>query len=363
MKRLLLAALLLPILAAGTLAGGIKPPKLTPTPGTEAQSARIKEGVALHDQRDYDAAIRKYQEVLAENPANVEALYELGYSYFTKKDYAKSLETALRGAEYKSNLVGGFYMLIGNSFDELGQADKAVDAYKSGIKLLPENYLLHYNLALTYYRTGKSADARKSIKNALAAGPRHATSHILFASMLKDEGYNTPALLAALRFLVLEPASGRSANALKIAREVLRGGVSQDPSSNNINITLAVGGKTDEGDFSTVDLVIGLAKAVGHTEAGKGKTEAQLLAEQVETVLGMISELEPGKNKSKFVYKYYVPYFAELKKRNFAEPFVYHAFQSSDIPGVREWLAANDARVKEFLAWSNQYPWPRDAAK
>src|SRR6187551_2596988 len=98
MKHLFLALFLIPLLSIGALAGDIKPPKLTPTPETATQAARIKEGVALHDKGDYDGAIRKYQEVLAENPASIEAIYELGYAYMAKQDFNKSLETAMRGA-------------------------------------------------------------------------------------------------------------------------------------------------------------------------------------------------------------------------------------------------------------------------
>jgi tetratricopeptide (TPR) repeat protein len=363
MKHALLAALLIPILFAGARAGGIKPPKLTPVPSTEAQKARIKEGVALHDKRDYDGAIRAYLAVLAENPANADALYELGYSYLEKKDYEKSLETGLKGAEYKSDLLGGFYMLIGNSLDELGRSQQAVDAYKAGIKQLPGLAMLHFNLGLTYARMGKAAEARSSLKTSLALNPRHASSHYALGTLLFDEGYQTPALFAALRFLVLEPRSPRSEAALKIANEALRGGVTEGDGPDSVKITLTMGGKTDEGDFGPVDLILGLSKAVGNAEKNKDKTEAQLLVEQMDTVLAVLSESDPGKNKSKFVYKYYVPYFVELKKRNFTEPFVYHAFQGSSLPGAEAWLTANEARVREFLAWSEQFPWARDAAK
>jgi hypothetical protein len=124
-----------------------------------------------------------------------------------------------------------------------------------------------------------------------------------------------------------------------------------------------MGGKTDEGDFGSIDLFLGIAKAAQKTEEAKSKTQAQLLVEQIDSFVGILTEIDAGKDKSKFVHKYYVPYFAEMKKRNLVEPFTYYAFQSSGIAGVEQWLAANDARVQEFLIWSNQYAWPQDAVK
>src|SRR5688572_32948828 len=44
--------------------------------------------------------------------------------------------------------------------------------------------------------------------------------------------------------------------------------------------------------------------------------------------------------------KYDEAYFIEMQQKNFVEPFVYYVSQRTSIPGVREWLTANDAQVK-----------------
>src|ERR1700674_4851872 len=93
----LVVALLL--LAKVSWAQKLEPPKLEPTPSTESQKQLIKEGVALHDQGDYDAAISRYEQVLRENPKNVEALYEMSFSYYLKKDCQKSLEMAFKAVQ------------------------------------------------------------------------------------------------------------------------------------------------------------------------------------------------------------------------------------------------------------------------
>jgi tetratricopeptide (TPR) repeat protein len=105
-RRILPTILLALLFVTPVVAQKIDPPKLTPTPATESQAALIKKGVALHDRGDYDGAIAKYEQVLRENPSNDWALYELAFSYEMKKDYRKGLETAYKGAQYKSDLLG-----------------------------------------------------------------------------------------------------------------------------------------------------------------------------------------------------------------------------------------------------------------
>jgi len=47
----------------------------------------IDEGVALHDQGQYQQAIDKYKEALKLDSNSVTAIYEMAFSYFSLKDY------------------------------------------------------------------------------------------------------------------------------------------------------------------------------------------------------------------------------------------------------------------------------------
>src|ERR1041384_3213851 len=93
-----------------TLAQEIVAPKLEAKPTTEKHEPLIRDGIALHDKGNYDGAIAKYQEVLAENPDDALALYEISYSYSAKGDHQKSLDYAYKGAQYRSKHLVGFYV-------------------------------------------------------------------------------------------------------------------------------------------------------------------------------------------------------------------------------------------------------------
>lgn len=360
LKRLTALIALTFILSASVSAQKIEPPKLTPTPSTEQQDKLIKEGIALHDQNDFDGAIRKYEEALKENPNNVSALYEMAYSYMMKRDHRKSLEIAYKGAQYKSNSLVILYQLIGNNLDILGEPEKAIEAYKAGIKVKPDFALIYFNLAVTYMNLKKPEEAKKNLKKSVQLNPNHPSSHLGLGELFYSTNYKTPALFAVSRFLILEPRTERSDAAYKIFRAILQGGVSQGKNPNEINIFADMSGKKDEGDFGSIDLMLGLTKAAGMTEKDKGKSEMQLMIEQLESLFAIISETDPKGDRSKFVWKHYIPYFIELKKKNFVEPFAYYISQRSNLSGVQEWLTTNSNRVNEFLNWSKQYQWPKE---
>src|SRR5712691_2490029 len=143
----LLAIILL--LASVCLAGQeIKSPSRTPAPQTEKHRELLRDAVRLHDQENYKGAITGYLEILKENPDDISALYELGFSYFANREYQKSLDVAYKGAQYKSELLKGFYTLIGNDLDHLGQSEQAIKVYREGIEQFPSDVQLHYNLAI-----------------------------------------------------------------------------------------------------------------------------------------------------------------------------------------------------------------------
>ena len=352
--------------ASAVVAQKIQPPTLTPTPLTDGQKARIREGAELHDRGDYDGAIAKYEQVLAENPNNDLVLYELSFTYQMKKDYRKSLELAMKGVQYKSQELSLFYVVIGNDLDELGESKKAVEIYKQGIKIEPDNGMLYYNLALTHTRLNDFEEARKNLKKAVYLNPNHASSHVALAQVFQKMGYKTPALFAVMRFLVVEPRSRRSANAYRLFSGLMQGGVTVGKNPNEINIMFDPSAKKDEGDFGSLDLVLGLSKAARamgkekENEKEKEKSEAQQLVDQIDTFLAILSEGDPKGDKGKFVWRYYIPYFIEVKKRNYVEPFAYYISQASGMSGVPEWLQANEARVNEFVSWSKSYQWPRE---
>jgi len=315
--------------------------------------------VSQHDRGNYDAAIKRYEEVLSENPHNVEALYELSFAYTMKNDFRKSLEVANKGAQYKSDMLPAFYLQIGNNLDHLGEPEKAIKVYKAGIKLRPRMAMLHYNLAVTYANLGKLDDTIKTIKHAITIDPDHPGSHALLAALWHGGRYKTPSLLAASRFLVLEPRTKRATGLLQIVKELMAGGVGQGADPGKITIFMDTSAKKDEGDFGSIDLILGISKAANMTEKNKGKSEMQLLIRQFETFLAVMSEQSDKADRNKFTWKFYSPYFAEMKQRNFVEPFVYYITQSDGKEETLKWLGANKARVGDFLAWSKLYKWPQ----
>ena len=64
------------------------------------------------------------------------------------------------------------YFRHGLEFARKGQLPQAIDAYKKGLELTPENPSLHYNLAIEYLKSTKFAEAAEEFKKVVEANPK-----------------------------------------------------------------------------------------------------------------------------------------------------------------------------------------------
>jgi tetratricopeptide (TPR) repeat protein len=359
---LLAGALLLSPLTA--LAQGVAPTRVA-AETTPEQEAIIRAGIDLHDKGQFDQAITKYQEVLGKNPANATALFEMAYSYLSKKDFDKSFETARRGAEFKSDLLPMFYDVMASSLDGKGQPQQAIEIYKKGIALVPDASQLYYNMAVTYRESlSKPDDARLALQKAASIEPLHPGVQLLLGQVYQSTGYTAPAFLALSTFLVLDPGGKEALPGYGLWRALLKGGVDPIPDSTRPGgamrgVAAKPAPKTDQGDFSPLEAQLAPTHDGFMRKLDAGTPEIQALIAQVDQLLATLPAQPTGPAAKSFVNTHYVPFFVALRQKNFVEPFVYWASQRAPVPGVTDWLRGNGPRVREFLDWASKYSWPK----
>ncbi len=366
--RLVVRSVLCAALLAAPVCAVAQPsaPTRVPPAMTADQERVIREGVDLHDKGQFDDAIAKYQSVLTEQPDNVVALFELAYSYLAKGDFDRTIATAQKGTEFRSDLLPLFYDVIASALDSKGQPQQAIDAYKKGLALAPDTAVLYFNMAVTYRESLNDADqARAALKTAASLAPLNADVHLLLGQVYQSAGYTTPAILALSTYLVIEPSGAQALKGYGLWRALLKGSVDPLPDDAAATTDAAprttmprAAPKTDEGDFAATDRQIVPSYKTMMAKMDEGASELAALVSQMDALLATLPAPSAGGPPS-FVRTHYVPFFVALRQNNYVEPFVYWASQRAPVPGVREWIGANEARVRQFLDWASKYAWPQ----
>jgi len=361
MKTILAIALSIAVFALVSFGQKVVKPTLTPEPPTLEQDLKIAEGIKLHDAKRYDEAVAKYSAVLAESPNCTRAMYELAMTLYAKGEKDKAMEVAYRGSKYISDELPLFYGTMANILDDYGKSKESVGIYMEGLKALSGDMRfgkyrssLYFNLGVTDLNLKKYDEAKRAFKNAVENDYAYASPHYLLSVVFNGTKYRIPALLAAARFLSVEYNTKRSGNAATIIMDVLKP-PQPDPKTGNLRIDLDFGSPIDEGDFGAVNLLLPMMMAA-KDEKDKGKTRKELFIEAMDSLISMLGE--DKKLSNTFVGKQYVPFMLDMKKHGHLEAFGNMVLYISGDGSVQPWLAANDAKLYEFMTWAKAYQPP-----
>jgi Tfp pilus assembly protein PilF len=321
----------------------------------------VKEGVELHDKGDYEGAITKYDEALKIDQYDFNANYEKSLSSLYAKHYKECIEICrfmiVRFAD--DPLAKQVYSNYGSALDDSGETDEAIRIYNEGIGKFPGYYSLFFNRGLTYLRLKKNEEALKDFTSSIRLNPLHPASNLYTGLILKD-GNRIPAYLALITFIIAEPQGDRAKRAFGALEDIRNKNITKN--GNNTTITLSSDAldtknkkKTDD-DFSSIELMFSLMSSMDTKEADSViKTAADKFDLQLQIV---INSLEVNKKNAKgFYWQHYVPFFTEMKKKEFTSVVSNIIYMSSEADSSLPWIKDNNEKVKAFYKWVGEYKW------
>jgi tetratricopeptide (TPR) repeat protein len=315
----------------------------------ENAEARIRQAIALHDAGRFDEAIAIYKDVLAKEPSNTFASYELALSLQGKGDHAQCRTVAAQHADKEGPLQPAFLTTLGNCLDMGGDHEQAIVTFRKGLTLAPEDPMLLYNLGVTLWGQRKYAESRELLKKELAIAVNHASGHYALGKVFETENFRAAALLSYLRFLALEPSSSRSKEAATSVLVLLNLGIEQKDQK-NVTINVDPDSPKGEGDFSAWEMMLGFSAATRTLPENRRRSEFDLTREQLTTALRMLMEMRADLG-SNYSASRNVPFFAALEEKKLLDTYAAVALSSLALKGGDRWLKKNDAAIKAYVAF------------
>ncbi|MGB1205636.1 MAG: tetratricopeptide repeat protein, partial [Chitinophagales bacterium] len=311
--------------------------------GQEEIMEIVKEGVELHDKGMYKEAIATYQKALDIDKRSPLVNYEIGYSFFASGEYKKAIKYMNIVIKQDKNHLRDAYITKGSCLDMLKKTKAAITTYEKGIALFPDDYLLQYNLGLTFFNHNQRAAAEKHILRAIENNPIHPTSNYLLAAMCADKGQRVEAILPLYFFLLLEPTSNRSKDALNLLLKLLHQGVVKKDAQ-NIEITINHLGFDNE--FSNIDMFISLLGA--NVITNEEMTEEEHFVDLTESIFSICQEQR--KEQKGLYWELYIDFYIQLLETENIEAFCYYITQSKG-ENVNNWIEENEQKYNKFISW------------
>lgn len=311
----------------------------------------VSRGIIDYESGKYESALTWFEQAYKMDKKSELACYQLALTQLALHDDQKaamySYKVIERNEEYKEDA----YLINGSAWENLGRTEKARRIYKEALKIYPDNYLLSYNLALSFFNDGKYDKAQEYVVRAIESYPAHASSHLLLSYIMFDKGERVQSMLPLYYFLLLEQDSDRSETAYELLGSLWNQGV-RTKGQRDIQLVEA-GFKYN--DFASVELAVSMIKA-SESMAKEGNnlsdTSNSLLVKFANNSKVFFKILkDESEDKEGFWWDFYVNFFSKIDKNDLTEPFSYFISSCRYNSDVLLWMSDNHQEFQRFTSW------------
>ena len=140
--------------------------------------------------KDYQGATKELDELLAEDPGDLDAHLRLALIQGEQKDYAKAIErlTMILKARPAELKVRDY---LGYLYEEAKEPQKALEVYTFNVQLEPSYFEGHLHLGVLSYRLKRFPEAATHLTEATKLNPKQPESHIVLGlAYLQMEQYD-----------------------------------------------------------------------------------------------------------------------------------------------------------------------------
>jgi len=310
---------------------------ITLTYAQPASDKLIKKGVTLHDRGRYQDAISYYQQALKLNPSSMSATYEMSLSYLQLKDYDNALKysTKVINANFRPLLVDA-YCVKSTALADMNKLSQAVKLLNEALERCGDEYLLHYNLGLCYFKSKNTTRALYHLQKAIEIDTTHPSAFLLYAYALSDSGKWIESFLSFHFFLLLEPNTDRSKDAFGEMYDM----ITQKLETGSPLLTL------DEG-VDRKALYDQLVKL--HPKVNDQRFQYGYFEQASKQIFFTLSQLQDESRKG-LLWDFFVPIYNEILQSGYFDTYCRYV-SVSYFPVSLEWWKANTAKVDGFINW------------
>ena len=182
------------------------PPPSASGPPHETSLESHRAGSAAYNAGDFEGARKAYEQAIARNPEDADALNNLAQT-LVRLEKVKEAIPRFERAIALTPTRAPFHFNLAQALGSTGQLDRAIAEYREAARLGPDDYTTLYNLGIALHKKGDAAAAIPEYRRAIALAPGEASFHLSLAMSLEEVGRAAEAVREYEAYIRLAPTA------------------------------------------------------------------------------------------------------------------------------------------------------------
>jgi tetratricopeptide (TPR) repeat protein len=202
----------------------------------EKASLLKQEAITYINEGKPEKSIKLLEEAIKLDPGKYDYSYELAYAYFLQNEYHRAIEELIKLTDHK-DITDDYFQLLGNSYNNTGNKEKAIAVYEEGLKKFPDSGNLYMELGNVQFNKKDYSKALHYFEKGIEVEPDYSTLYYWAAKMYCSSGDKVWGMIYGEIFINMEPSSKRTIEISKLLFDTYKGSILL-PKDNDASVSL-----------------------------------------------------------------------------------------------------------------------------
>ncbi len=309
----------------------------------------MEHAIRLMDDGHVDESIKLLKETINANPDCYVCQYELAFAYTLKKDY-KEVVKILKKLEKHKDATDQLYQMLGNTYDYLGDSNKAVKAYQQGLKRFPNSGKLYLEQGVVQMGKKEYGKALDFFEKGIEAEPTFPSNYYWASKLFCNSDEEVWGMIYGEIFMNLERNTRRTSEISKLLYDTYKSEIKVEGNTTSVSFS-----KNNTINFNPKDITS------LKMPFGVGVYEPTLLLSVVSIRSIDINTLDSI--RTKFVDLYFekgynerypnvlFAYQKQVETAGYLSAYNHWVLMKGDDAAFEEWYTENREEWNDFVKW------------
>lgn len=310
-----------------------------------------KEAIQFMDDGKIDQSIKILEEAQKLDPDRFIYPYEIAYAHYLNENYTEVIKILQTYSNHKE-VTDQLFQLLGNSYDIIGNSEKAFESYDAGLKKFPNSGKLYLEKGNVHWNKKEYIKALPYYEKGIEVDPRFPSNYYRASLIYCSSSEEVWGMIYGEIFMNLERNSKRTEEISKLLYDTYKSQI-QITSDTSISVSFSQIDNIDINDFKN--------KRKLKLPFGSGVYEPTLLLSLLFNKSLDINSLDIVRRN--FIIQYYkmgydkvypnvlFSYQKKVKEAGHIESYNHWILMKGDTESFNKWKIENKVMWNNFIEW------------